>query len=295
MFSLSKVNKIYGKKEVVCDFSCNIPNGKIIGFLGPNGAGKTTVMRMLNFITRPDKGEITFDGHLVSEKDLPKIGYMPEEKGLYPAMKVFEQLMYFGLLHGLKKSDLIKKIEYWLQKFEMTEYRDTKLSALSKGNAQKIQFIVTILHDPEFIILDEPLSGLDPINSTLINQTITELRNSGKTILFSTHRMEQVEELCDYIILINNGKKVIEGNLDEIKNSFNQRKLQIELTNTYNPQDFDQSGFNVNKVSGREIIIDLEDDQTSTQVLQYCLNQNLEIMSFKRLLPSVKEIFLSYV
>jgi ABC-2 type transport system ATP-binding protein len=295
MFKVQEISKKYGDKIIIDKLSYKFEKGKIIGFLGPNGAGKTTVIRMLNLITKPDSGNISFEGRTFTAKDLANIGYMPEEKGLYPNMFVREQLVYIGRLHGLTFKEARTKSDFWLNKFAMSGYAKVKQSALSKGNAQKIQFIATVLHDPEILILDEPLSGLDPINSKLINDTILEFKQAGKTIIFSTHRMEQVEELCDQIILINNGRKIAEGKLSDLQKQYDTRRIELILEKDYHEPDFASLGLDIKQVSGNTIHISLKPDQSFNQLLSYCIARSITLKSFKKLLPSAQEIFINLV
>jgi ABC-2 type transport system ATP-binding protein len=218
--TVSQVSKSFGQTQAVRNVSFDVEMGRIFGLLGPNGAGKTTTIRMINYIIPQDEGEIIINGVKVSPETQKMIGYMPEERGLYKKMKVGEQLMYLAQLKGLKPPDAREKIKYWLNRFNAYDWHSKTVGELSKGMSQKIQFIATIVHDPGIYIFDEPFSGLDPINSELLKEIIIELRDNGKTILFSTHRMEQVEQMCDDICLFNNGKVVLTGNLRQIKKDF---------------------------------------------------------------------------
>ena len=212
-----QVTKSFGKTHAVQNVSFSTERGRIFGLLGPNGAGKTTMIRMINYIIDPDEGDITVNGKKVSPKTQKMIGYMPEERGLYKKMQVGEQLMYLAQLKGLSSGEAREKIRYWLNRFDASDWHKKKVGELSKGMSQKIQFIATIVHEPEIYIFDEPFSGLDPINSELLKEIILELREKGKAILFSTHRMEQVEQMCDDICLFNNGRVVLTGNLGRSK------------------------------------------------------------------------------
>ena len=214
------VSKSFLDKTALDDVSLSIAPGRVYGLLGPNGAGKTTLLRIINQITYPDKGEVLFNGRPLESKDVQRIGYMPEERGLYKSMKVGEQALYLAQLKGLPLSEAKKQLKYWFEKFDITAWWDKKIESLSKGMAQKVQFIVTVLHRPELLIFDEPFSGFDPVNAQLIGEEIINLKNEGATIIFSTHRMESVETMCDDIALINNSKKIIEGPIKDIKLSF---------------------------------------------------------------------------
>jgi ABC-2 type transport system ATP-binding protein len=292
MLIASNLNKKYGNKTIINGFDLELKAGEIIGFLGPNGAGKTTIMRMLNRITHPDSGSVSLDGHKLTEKDLIKIGYMPEEKGLYPQMGVLDQLIYFGRLRGLSKKEAHRVSWSWLNKFEMGQYSKHKHSALSKGNAQKIQFIVTVLHNPDILILDEPLSGLDPINADLINNSLKELQKEGKSILFSSHRMEQVEAICDRIILINQGHNVADGTLSQLQKPYYNSALVLDLEKAYNPDDFRLAGLEINQLSPFSIQVILGERQSVNQVISYCISRRIELKGFAKSLPTIKEIFI---
>jgi ABC-2 type transport system ATP-binding protein len=295
MLKAKEITKSYGKKQIIFPFSLDLNPGSIIGFLGPNGAGKTTIIRMLNLITKPDSGNVMYDDKNIQESDLINIGYMPEEKGLYPNMNVWDQLIYFGRLRGLSKKMATDRVKMWLEKFKLTEFKFTKHSALSKGNAQKVQFIQTVLHDPKILILDEPLSGLDPINSELINQTILELKNKGKSIIFSTHRMEQVEELCDHIIMINKGKIVLQGDLNDLRKQGKNNVLELELVEEFNSNDFIISGLEIKQITNFKIQVILNESQNVNQVIRFCIAKNIALSSFKILLPSVRELFINAI
>lgn len=223
------ISKSFGSKVALNDFSLSIPKGTIYGLLGPNGAGKTTFIRIINQITMPDTGKVFLNGELLQPKHISKIGYMPEERGLYKNMKVGEQAVYLAQLKGLSHAEAVKKLKFWFDKLDIGDWWNKKLSELSKGMGQKIQFIVTVLHEPELLIFDEPFSGFDPVNANLIRDEIIELKNKGATIIFSTHRMESVEEMCDHVALINKSNKVLDGPIKEIRNQFKEGKFKVEL------------------------------------------------------------------
>lgn len=284
--------KKYGNKTIIQGFDLELKSGQIVGFLGPNGAGKTTIMRMLNRITLPDSGEVTIDGQKLTQKDLIKIGYMPEEKGLYPQMQVLNQLVYFARLRGLSKKKALEVSWFWLNKFEMGQYSKHKHSSLSKGNAQKIQFIVTVLHNPDILILDEPLSGLDPINADLINTTLQELKKEGKIILFSTHRMEQIESICDKIILLNQGHKIADGTINELQKPYQNSSLTLNLEKPYNQADFSLANLEIESIDNQSINITLGERQSVNQILSYCISRRIELKGFQKSLPSIKDIFI---
>jgi ABC-2 type transport system ATP-binding protein len=224
-----KVVKKYNKHTALNNVSIKIPKGSIYGLLGPNGAGKTTFIRLINQITKPDNGEIFFNNQPLSEEHIQKIGYLPEERGLYKKMKVGEQCMYLAQLKGMSKNNAKKKLIEWFDKFDIIDWWNKKVEDLSKGMAQKIQFIVTVVHEPELLILDEPFSGFDPINTELIKEEILELKKKGATIIFSTHNMQSVEEICDYITLINQSETIIEGPINEVKKRFSKNNFEIHF------------------------------------------------------------------
>ena len=284
--------KKYGNKTIIQGFDLELKSGQIVGFLGPNGAGKTTIMRMLNRITLPDSGEVTIDGRKLTQKDLIKVGYMPEEKGLYPQMQVLDQLVYFARLRGLSKKKALEVSWTWLNKFEMGQYSKHKHSSLSKGNAQKIQFIVTVLHNPDILILDEPLSGLDPINADLINTTLQELKQEGKTILFSTHRMEQIESICDKIILLNQGHKIADGTISQLQKPYQNNALTLQLEKPFNQADFSLANLEIETINNQTININLGERQSVNQVLSYCISRRIELRGFQKSVLSIKDIFI---
>ncbi len=220
LIEVKNVNKAFTGHVALDNVSLKVPSGCIYGLLGPNGAGKTTLLRIINHITAPDSGEILFDGHPLTQDDVASIGYLPEERGLYKKMKVGEQALFFARLKGMSKQEATTRLREWFDKFEITSWWDRKIEELSKGMAQKIQFIVTVLHNPRLLILDEPFSGFDPINANLLKQEILRLRNEGATIIFSTHNMSSVEDLCDNITLINNSHNILSGEVDEIRRQY---------------------------------------------------------------------------
>ncbi len=292
LLSLSHLNKRYGNYIASNDISVDIPQGKIFGLLGPNGAGKTTLIRMITRITLPDSGTILFNGQPMTEKDTARIGYMPEERGLYKKMKVLEQLLYLGRLKGLSRHDAMQKIKYWLQKFEIESWALKTIDELSKGMSQKVQFIATILHEPELLILDEPFSGLDPINSRLIEEEIHALSKSGKSIIFSTHRMEQVEEICDTIMLVNKGQKILEGDVQELKQRFKQHKFLVRYSGQL-PDSF-AANFNVVSRDEHEAIVFYEGADHNA-ILRFLVQQNVSVNEFKEILPGIGDIFIQSI
>ena len=227
ILEVKNVVKQYGEYTALNSVSLNVPEGSIYGLLGPNGAGKTSLIRIINQITLPDAGEIILNGESLNPNHISMIGYMPEERGLYKSMKVGEQCLYLAQLKGMSKQEAKKQLKYWFEKFEIETWWDKKLQELSKGMAQKVQFIVTVLHNPKLLILDEPFSGFDPVNANLIKDEIIELNKKGTSIIFSTHRMESVEEMCDYIALIHKSNKLIEGKLEDVKREFRTNTFQV--------------------------------------------------------------------
>ena len=294
LIELQQLKKYFATQKAVDDISFNIEKGSIFGLLGPNGAGKTTLLRMITGIFYPDSGNILFNGQKFDPiKDVGKIGYMPEERGLYKKMKIGEQALYLAQLKGLSKADAMQKIKAWFIKFEMESWWNKKVEDLSKGMSQKLQFVTTVLHEPELIILDEPFSGLDPVNANLIKDEIFKLAKNGSTIIFSTHRMEQVEEICDHIVLVNKGAKILDGTVTDIKNRFKENVYQLGAATR--PENLMTYIFEVLKHQPNELLIKLQHDSTTNDVLKYFLNQDVDIRSFNEVLPSLNEIFIKLV
>lgn len=281
------------------DVNVSIPENSIYGLLGPNGAGKTTLIRIINRITAPDKGEILLKGRPLQAEDVNIIGYLPEERGLYRKMKVGEQALYLARLKGLSKHDALKKLKYWFDKFEIQAWWGKKVEELSKGMAQKVQFIITILHEPELLIFDEPFSGFDPINTKMLKQEILDLKKRGATIIFSTHNMGSVEELCDHITLINNSKNILEGQIDDIRKKYNSNIYEIlfngepeKLERSLNPH---YEIIDKKKVNGCNAVRIKLLHQTSNNELLSLVIPAVEIISFKELVPSMNDIFIKLV
>jgi ABC-2 type transport system ATP-binding protein len=294
ILELQHLRKYFATQKAVDDISFEIKEGSIFGLLGPNGAGKTTLLRMITGIFYPDEGNIIFNGRKFDPiNDVRYIGYMPEEKGLYKKMKIGEQALYLGQLKGLSKADAMQKVKEWFVKFEMQTWWNKKVEDLSKGMQQKLQFVTTVLHEPKLIILDEPFSGLDPVNANLIKEEIYALAQKGCTIIFSTHRMEQVEEICDHIILVNKGKKILDGTVKEIKNQFKENIFQLGAeTNALHLATFI---FEVIKHQPDKLLLKLQHDSTPNDVLKYFMNQDIAINSFNEVLPSLNDIFIRLV
>jgi ABC-2 type transport system ATP-binding protein len=293
ILQLENVTKAYRDHVAVDRVTFNIPKGSIFGLLGPNGAGKTSLIRIITTITGADSGTILFDGEPLSGHHPEQIGYLPEERGLYKKMKVGEQLLYFAQLKGLTLAESKKRIGDMLEKFEIKDWWDKKVEELSKGMQQKIQFIATIVHNPKLIILDEPFTGLDPINTNLIKAEIQALNANGTSVIFSTHRMEQVEETCEDIVLINQGKNVLEGKVSAIKEQFKENVFRIEFDGVL-PADLN-GHFTVVADGEKELLIKLDAGKNANDLLRELINRDFVIKSFQEVLPSLNEIFIKQV
>ncbi len=297
LLSLSHLVKHYATQKAVDDISFDIQKGSIFGFLGPNGAGKTTLLRMITGIFYPDGGEIKLDGKKFDPLlDVREIGYMPEERGLYKKMKIGEQALYLAQLRGLTKAEAMERIKYWFEKFEMQSWWNKKVEDLSKGMSQKLQFVITVLHEPKLIILDEPFSGLDPLNANLIKDEIYALAKKGATIIFSTHRMEQVEEICDHIVLVNLGKKILDGTVADIKQQYKEYIFAIETTQ---PELVKENAlFSIiekDEKNPNKVLIKLNQAIASNEVLKHLIEQQIPIVSYNEVLPSLNDIFIQLV
>lgn len=294
MLKLENIVKTYGKHTAVNDVSFEIPAGKIFGMLGPNGAGKTSIIRIITTITRADAGKVWLDGKPLTEQLAGQIGYMPEERGLYKKMKVGEQLLYLAQLKGMKYIDARHEIMQWMIKFEIQDWWNKKVDELSKGMQQKVQFISTVLHRPKLLILDEPFTGLDPLNATLIQEEINQLHKEGITIIFSTHRMEQVEEICDSIVLINKGQNVLEGNVKDIKQRFKENLFEFSYAGVL-PNHLNQICSIQQQSNESSMVVKLHDDVRSNDLLKELINNEVQILSFNEKLPSLNEVFIRTV
>ncbi len=293
MLQVNEVVKKYTNQLAVDHVSFNVEKGQIFGLLGPNGAGKSSLLRMVTGITMPDSGSILFNNQPFNANVHNElIGYMPEERGLYKKMKVIEQVEYLGLLKGLNKKQVNDGINYWFEKLQIKSWANKKVEDLSKGMGQKLQFIITVLHKPHLLILDEPFSGLDPVNAEVIKQEIFLLAEQGSTIIFSTHRMEQVEEICNKIVLINKGKNILEGGVNEVKEKYKQNRFSIKLTEPNLP---DSNMYSVVSKTNTEYVLQVNEGVTSTQLLQHCLLNNCNINAYNEVLPSLNEIFIQLV
>lgn len=290
---LDNVRKTYQNHVAVDDVSFKVPKGSIFGLLGPNGAGKTSIIRIITTITRADSGTVFLNGEELNSFHPTQIGYMPEERGLYKKMKVGEHLMYLARLKGMNKKKAKEEINYWLDKFDIKDWWNKKVEELSKGMQQKIQFIATVVHQPKLLILDEPFSGLDPINTNLIKDEIRELQKNGASIIFSTHRMEQVEEICERIVLINQGKNVLEGEVASIKDQFKQNIYQIKYDGVL-PSHIDLTPILV-KEGKNEMTVKIANSSASNELLNTLIQAGVHIKVFKEILPSLNEIFINHV
>ncbi|MEZ4802344.1 MAG: ATP-binding cassette domain-containing protein [Gelidibacter sp.] len=296
------VSKSYGNFKALNDVSIAVPKGSIFGLLGPNGAGKTTLIRIINQITMPDKGNVLLEGSPLKPTDIQNIGYLPEERGLYKSMKVGEQALYLAQLKGMTKKDAKERLKYWFDKLDIGDWWNRKIQELSKGQAQKIQFIVTVLHRPKLLIFDEPFSGFDPINATLIKDEILQLRDEGATVIFSTHRMESVEELCDHIALIHKSNKILDGKLNDIKRQFKSNTFEVGLqtSNADEVVSAIKNKFEVLPASFKNLNDDLKlniklpQNTTSNDLLSF-LTAQAEVHHFVEVIPSANDIFIKTV
>jgi ABC-2 type transport system ATP-binding protein len=299
ILSAKNIVKRYASHTALDDVSIEIPEKSIFGLLGPNGAGKTSLIRIINQITGPDEGQIFFEGKPLSQKDIERIGYLPEERGLYKKMEVGEQALYLAQLKGMKKQEAKKKLKEWFTKFEIDGWWNKKVEELSKGMQQKVQFIVTVLHAPKLLILDEPFSGFDPINANIIKNEILELKAKGSTILFSTHNMGSVEELCDYIALINRSKKILDGSVKEIRKQYRSSIYEIEFSGnmmgfTNALWTFGKLGVHTSEGEHNKAQVELSSGATANQLLQAILPV-VDIHSFREIIPSMNDIFIRKV
>jgi ABC-2 type transport system ATP-binding protein len=294
LLELNHLKKYYATQKAVDDISFGIDKGSVFGLLGPNGAGKTTLLRMITGIFYPDSGEILFDGKKFDPmKDTSQIGYMPEERGLYKKMKIGEQAVYLAQLKGMNRADAISHIKEWFVRFEMESWWNKKVQDLSKGMSQKLQFVITVLHNPKLIILDEPFSGLDPVNANLIKDEIFRLSRSGSTIIFSTHRMEQVEEICDHIVLVNKGEKIVDGNVYDVKQQHKENIFGIQMDQM--PAIINSNAFETVGQKDKMLVVRIHEGFRPNDVLNYFMQQGAAIISFQELLPSLNDIFIKVV
>jgi len=289
ILEIKDVVKRYENHVAVNHISFNVPKGKIFGLLGPNGAGKTSLIRIITTIVKPDEGQVIFNGEVLNDTHPEQIGYMAEERGLYKKMEVGEILMYLAQLKGLSKQKAKSEIDMWLEKFGIEDWWTKRIEELSKGMQQKIQFITTVVHKPPLLILDEPFSGLDPLNTNLIKDEIIRMCAEGTSIIFSTHRMEQVEEIAEEIVLINHGQKILEGNVKDIKQNYKKHHFQLDFDGTL-PTSFEQ--FNIIQNEPNKIIIKLDENESSSKILHEAVSSNMNVVAFNEILPTLNEIFI---
>ena len=292
------ITKRFGEKVALDNLSVDIPRGQIFGLLGPNGAGKTTLIRIINRITIPNSGEILFDGRPITQSDVEKIGYLPEERGLYRKMEVGDQAMYLAQLKGMSAADARKELKQWFVRFGIQDWWKKKVEELSKGMAQKVQFITTVVHKPSLMILDEPFSGFDPVNAELIRKEILRFREEGATIILSTHNMESVEELCDSIALLNKSKLVVTGGVDEIRRHYGNNNIELIYTGD-EPISDSEGVFRIlsddDNVGRHTAVLSLENGVSSNDALSVLLSDGVTINSFKELIPRMNDIFIKLV
>lgn len=301
ILEVDRVVKQYGDYTALNEVSLSVPKGSIYGLLGPNGAGKTSLIRIINQITLPDSGTILLDGEKLQPKHVQHIGYLPEERGLYKSMKVGEQCLYLAQMKGLSKAEAKKQLDYWFDRLDITGWWNKKIEELSKGMAQKIQFVVTVLHKPKLLIFDEPFSGFDPVNANIIKDEILALKESGATIIFSTHRMESVEELCDHIALIHKSNKLIEGPLDEVKRQYRTNTYEVGIMSDnverlmYNvTQKFSLTQTNFKSLND-ELKFDIQLGNAAPNELLNILTQSGQVTHFVEKIPTVNDIFIESV
>ena len=294
ILELRNLKKYFATQKAVDDISLSVSRGGIFGLLGPNGAGKTTLIRMITGIFYPDEGEIILDKKKFDPiNDVRLLGYMPEERGLYKKMKIGEQTLYLAQLKGLSHKDALASIKKWFIRFEMESWWNKKVEDLSKGMSQKLQFVTTVIHNPKLIILDEPFSGLDPVNTNLIKDEIFKLAQQGSTIIFSTHRMEQVEEICDQIVLVNKGKKILDGTVKKVKQEFKENLFSIGSDHALTNNGL--APFELISQRDETAVVRIKDGNKPNDVLQHLLSQGISIHSFNEILPSLNDIFIKLV
>jgi ABC-2 type transport system ATP-binding protein len=299
-FEAISIDKHFGSFKALDDVSIHVPEGSIYGLLGPNGAGKTTLIRIINRITGPDSGELFFRGNKFTREDLIHLGYLPEERGLYRKMKVGEQALYLARLKGMSKTDAMQKLKLWFEKFEMIGWWNKKIEELSKGMAQKVQFIITVLHEPELLIFDEPFSGFDPVNASMLKKEVLDLKQKGTTIIFSTHDMASVEELCDHITLIDKSRTILEGRVHEIRENYKANIFDLEFAGNSEALEKALNGdytlINVEEIDRGKINyrIQLTESQNSNDLLGLAI-RHVSVSSFREVLPTMNEIFIKAV
>lgn len=293
ILKLEEVVKTYDSKTAVDRVSLTMPQGSIFGMLGPNGAGKTSLIRIITTITQADSGRVYLNGEPLNSRHPEEIGYMPEERGMYKKMKVGEHLLYLGRLKGLSKAAAEEQINAWFERLDIKDWWNKKIEELSKGMQQKVQFVATVLHRPKLLILDEPFSGLDPINANLLKDEIFKLHQEGTSIIFSTHRMEQVEEICDHIVLINQGQNILEGRVQDIRNTFKKNEFRIDFSGGL-PEGLAERASLV-QVGANTLTVRLGQEADSNALLGYLIDNGVHIRAFNEILPSLNEIFIQQV
>ncbi len=295
LLEIDAVTKRYASHTALDQVSLSVPENSIFGLLGPNGAGKTSLIRIINQITAPDSGKVLFQGQPLQQTHINAIGYLPEERGLYKKMEVGEQVMYLARLKGLSKEEATQRIKFWFEKFELQSWWKKKVEELSKGMQQKVQFITTVVHEPKLIILDEPFSGFDPLNANLIRDEILELRKKGSTIIFSTHRMETVEELCDHVALINRAKKVLDGEKNAIRQQFRDNTFELRYSGTLPDLSEYAEILSNQQDTDHQLALIRPSATSSKRGLISKLNDNVELISFAEKLPTFNDIFIKTV
>ena len=299
LFEAREIVKKYAEHTALNKVSISVPKQSVFGLLGPNGAGKTSLIRIINQIIAPDSGELLLDGRKLVPQDVHRIGYLPEERGLYKKMKVGDQAIYLAQLKGLSVFEAKKELKHWFEKFEITDWWNKKVEDLSKGMAQKIQFIVTIIHKPNLLIFDEPFSGFDPINVNLLKKEILNLREQGTTIIFSTHNMSSVEEVCDHIALIDNAETILEGQVQEIKNRYKKNIFEVQLQGNVMALENDLKGnfellLSEKSDFGQKLKVKINENQNSNDLIQL-ITKHSQLISFNEILPNMNEIFIGMV
>ena len=298
VIEIKNVTKTFGEKVAIEGINLTIPEGRIFGLLGPNGAGKTTLIRILTHITMPDSGQVLFHGHMLEAADVENIGYLPEERGLYKKMKVSEQVVYLARLRGLSKQEATRRLKEWFVKFGIDSWWNRRVEELSKGMQQKIQFIATVVHQPDFLIFDEPFSGFDPVNAETLKQEILNLKAQGATVILSTHNMASVEEICDEIALVNHGRLVLNGEINEVRRRYKQSLFHVSLEGDIDTVTFPLDFQIVKKQSvgnGTSLNIQILNGTSSNQLLQYLIEQQYTVTAFNEILPSMNEVFIKAV
>ncbi len=298
MLRIEHIRKQYENHLALDDVSILVPEGSVYGLLGPNGAGKTSLIRIINQITAPDRGEVFFKNEKLQAKHIQNIGYLPEERGLYKKMEIGEQVLYLAQLKGLSRAEAIKRAKYWFEKMEIQSWWKKKVEELSKGMQQKVQFIATIIHEPELLILDEPFSGFDPVNAEIIKNEFLELNQKGTTIIFSSHRMESVEQLCNHIALINKSKKILEGSVHDIRQQYKENKYAVQIKKGKTEAEIRNAGVEVNAITEKHdathLDITLAPNSSINDTLS-TLIKHFELISFEEIIPSIHDIFITNV